>query len=500
MQSQRGIYLRRVAYVRQYSKTISNCIEAISSASSIAIQNKRVFQHKSRKQDENFRTGHVKHNRSFSESSSDNFSKPFVPGKSKQYPNKGTSLSRSVLNSPGFLNQSARLRSHDSAVTDSLSSCDSRPGSSDESIANHSPVPQLDIGSPDNFGYFQMFDETGVCGSSLFTASGRGEAFEDFNRNFLKIDLSDVNDNYSERLSPMSARSPSVHADALNIPLIPLITKELEIESDIYFGQPVCEQSAISSPGVQKDASSVPLIRAELEKEEYGQQSSMRVHSPSAQSDAIGVSLLPSTKELEMTKEMSGYSGQQSPACEQRACSPSVQAEALNVSLTSLLTVPHELETSNGTEKTICPDQQQSSASEQQQGASAEQDMAPNVTLKEMETAREVEKDQSPDCSSKQTYYCSDHPFTEPFYCQTCCKPICRDCAVHCMNKHVTLELAEFIEIAQRQAEDVLLEAYLGIDVLADDMENMGVSGDCVRPSRDDFLFPSLFLQSDSSL
>nr|XP_012231877.1 PREDICTED: E3 ubiquitin-protein ligase TRIM71 isoform X2 [Linepithema humile] len=433
------------------------------------------MRHKSRKQDESFRNGPhaVKHNRSFSECSSESFSKQFVPGKSKQYP-KGN-LGRSVLNSPGFLNQCARLRGHD-IITDSLGSCDSRPGSSDESIANHSPIPQLDAGSPDNFGYFRIFDEIGVCNSSFFGA-GRGEPFEDLNKNFLKIDLSDVNDSYSELLSPMRIqspiqqpmRSPSAHADVLNVPFIPLITKELEIENDVYFRQPICEQRAFS-PGVQKDASGVPLIRNELEEDDYNQVSPIQIHSPSAQSDASNVALIP-PKELEIAKEASGYSEQQSPACEQRACSPNVQADALNVSLTSLMS--RELEMANGAEK--IGSERQLLACEQQ-CASAEQDV-PNASLMAMETeaAREVEKDQSPDCLLKQTYCCSDHPFTEPFYCQTCCKPICRDCAVHCVRKHVTIELVDFIEITQRQAEDVLIEAYLGIDVLADDMENMGI-------------------------
>lgn len=438
-----------------------------------------VFQHKSRKQDENFRNGahNVKHNRSFSESSSDSFSKPFTPGKSKQYP-KG-SLGRSVLTSPGYLNQSARFRNHE-AITDSLSSCDSRPGSSDESIANHSPVPQLDTSSPDNFGYFRIFDEIGMCGSSFFGA-GRSEAFEDLNKNFLKIDLSDVNDNYSDGLSPIRIqspvqqqqpmRSPSVHVDIPSASLIPLITKELDAENDIYFRQPV---RRTFSPSVQKDAPGVPLIRKEPEKNDYSHQSPIRIHSPSAQSIASGVPLIPPiTKELKTTKETNSYSGEESAACERRACSPNVQADALNLSLTSLM--PHELmEAGSGAEKTDCPDQQLLLGCEQQ-CASAEQDVT-NASLmpKVVEAAREIEKDQSPDCLSKQT--CGDHPFTEPYYCQTCCKPICRDCAVHCARKHVTIELIEFIEIAQRQAEEVLMEAYLGIDVLADDMENMGVS------------------------
>jgi len=38
------------------------------------------------------------------------------------------------------------------------------------------------------------------------------------------------------------------------------------------------------------------------------------------------------------------------------------------------------------------------------------------------------------------------------------------------------VEFVEFLESVQRQAEEVLIEAYLGIDVLVDDMENMGVS------------------------
>jgi len=48
----------------------------------------------------------------------------------------------------------------------------------------------------------------------------------------------------------------------------------------------------------------------------------------------------------------------------------------------------------------------------------------------------------------------------------------------------VTVDFLEFLDNAQRQAEEVLIEAYLGIDVLADDMENMGVSRLIARRER----------------
>lgn len=375
---------------------------------------------KPRKQEDQYftpkRLTNVRKVRSFSSPSPERFLKHFSPGKLLQQHPNGNLPSHSIINQtePSFLYQAPRLYNQNTTVAGSLGSTgDSRPGSSDDSLANRSPIRQLDTSSPDDFGYFRMFEDASVPDVSDLSFSGANqsencqagcEMFEDFNMNFLKLDLLDVNDNYSLR---QSSEQLSCSSNAQNIPdvsLIPSVAKELEITKDMtqdtYSEQksPVCEQR-IHSPNAQTDVSSKELeIASEIEKDDYIEtlRSSVCDEYPSTQQDVPSVPSI--TEELKAAKET--------------------------------------------------------------------------------EIVTEIEKIQSCDHLSKETssYYCSEHPYTQLLYCQTCCKPICKNCAARCTCKHMTVDLVEFIETIQRQAEEVLIEAYLGIDVLADDMENMGVS------------------------
>ncbi|XP_024871831.1 E3 ubiquitin-protein ligase TRIM71-like [Temnothorax curvispinosus] len=363
---------------------------------------------KSRKQDDQHFTPKkytiAKKVRSFPDSSPDRFPKQFSPGNmSQQHSN---TLTRSILSRADSLNEYPRLYSQNSMLASSLScSSESRSSSSDDNLANHSPIHQLDTSSPDHFEYFRVFENASVTdmpGPSFSGASYRSEScqagyetFEDLNMNLLKIDLLD--DISPRRQSPVREER-GAKRDVLNESFIMLMTKELE-----------------------KDESDITVPSRE-----------QRTRSPSSQRDSSDLPLIPSiSEELEVASEIKkeNYSGQQSPAGEQ-------WTHGLNV----------------------------------------EEDASSAISAKE-EAAKETEEDQSFDSlrAMMSPYQCNDHPCTQFLYCQTCCKTICKECATHCIYKHVTVDFMEFLENAQRQAEDVLIEAYLGIDVLADDMENMGL-------------------------
>lgn len=304
-----------------------------------------------------------------------------------------------LLSHADSLNESPKLYNQRSMLASSLScSSESRSSSSEDNLTIHSPVHQLDTGSPDNFEYLRMFEDASVIdmlGPSFSGANYRSEScqgyemFEDLNMNLLKIDLLD---DISSRRQSLIERGPSAHGDVLNESLM---SKD---ESDITVS------SRTRSPSSQRDSSELPLIPAE---------------------------------ELEVASELKkeNYSGQQSPAGEQ-------WPDNLNM----------------------------------------EDDASIAMSTKE-ETAKKTEEDHSLDSlrSLMSPYQCNEHPCTQLFYCQTCCKPICKECSTGCIYKHVTIDFAEFIDNAQHQAEEVLIEAYLGIDVLADDMENMGVSNQLSR-------------------
>lgn len=380
---------------------------------------------KSRKQeDQHFtpkRLNNAKKARAFSSPSPEKFLKHFSPKKLLQQHPSDNLLGHSILDetdSP-FLYQSPRLYNQNTMIVGSLGSTggDSRPGSSDDSLANRSPVRQLDTSSPDDFGYFRMFEDASIPDVSglNFSSANRSEKcqtncepFEDLNMNFLKIDLLDVNDNYSARQSlEQLICNSNAQKNMPNVPLIPLITKELEITKDM--GQ-------------------------EVYSEQKSPVSEQRTHSPNMQ---IDVPLIPKELEIANETEKDDYIGTLRSLVSDE-CSPSIQKDVPSAPL-----MAKELE-----------------------------------ITQEKEISAEVEKNQSLDCSSKETspYHCNEHPYTQLLYCQTCCRPICKNCTSNCTCKHMTIDLVEFIETAQRQAEEVLIEAYLGIDVLADDMENMGVS------------------------
>ena len=343
--------------------------------------------------------------RSFPDSNSDRFLKQFPPGKLSQQHSKDNSFSHSILNHEDSLNEYPKLYSPRPMIASSLScSSESRSSSSDDNLANHSPIHQLDADSPDHFEYFRMFEDasvTDVLGPNFSSTNYHEsckvncETFEDLNMNLLKIDLLD--DISSSRQSLIhEEHSPSAQGDVLNDSLITLMTKNLE-----------------------KDENDIVVPSRE-----------QQTHSPSNQRDLSDLPLIPSiSEELEIENEIKkeNYSRQQS------------SARLLNVEENAVNTI---------------------------------------LMVNKEEATKETEENRSFNHSVRAmtSYKCNDHPCTQLFYCQTCCRTICKECATQCIHKHVTVEFVEFLESVQRQAEEVLIEAYLGIDVLVDDMENMGVS------------------------
>ncbi|KAG5317994.1 LIN41 ligase, partial [Pseudoatta argentina] len=365
---------------------------------------------KSRKQDDQHFTPRkftiAKKVRSFPDSNSDRFLKQFPPGKLSQQHSKDNSFSHSILNHVDSLNEYPKLYSPRLTIASSLScSSESRSSSSDDNLANHSPIHQLDTDSPDHFEYFRMFEDasvTDVLGPNFSSSNYHEnckvnyETFEDLNMNLLKIDLLD--DISSSRQSLIhEEHSPSAQGDVLNDSLITLMTKDLEKDEkdDIAI---LSREQQTRSPSSQRDSSDLPLIPSISEELEL---------------------------ENEIKKENYSRKLQQSPA------------RVLNVEENAVNAI---------------------------------------LMVNKEEAAKETEEDRSFNHSVRAmtSYRCNDHPYTQLFYCQTCCRTICKECATHCIHKHATVELVEFLESAQRQAEEVLIEAYLGIDVLVDDMENMG--------------------------
>jgi len=91
-------------------------------------------------------------------------------------------------------------------------------------------------------------------------------------------------------------------------------------------------------------------------------------------------------------------------------------------------------------------------------------------------------EDESPECSPKQT--AKDYRnklFSRLFYCQTCCKSVSSegigiDCESHCAHNHMMIDFMEFVNTVYRQADDVMHQAWLGLDALTEDIENARVS------------------------
>ncbi|KYN17145.1 Tripartite motif-containing protein 71 [Trachymyrmex cornetzi] len=189
-------------------------------------------------------------------------------------------------------------------------------------------------------------------------------------------------------------------------------------------------------------------------------------HSPSAQGDVLNDSLITlMTKDLEKDENDIAI-----PSREQQTRSPSSQRDPSDLLL--IPSISEELEVDNKIKK--------ENYSRQQSPArvlNVEENAVSTISMMNKEGAAKETENRSFNFSVKamKSYKCIDHPCTQLFYCQTCCRTICKECATHCIHKHVTVEFLEFLESAQRQAEEVLIEAYLGIDVLVDDMENMGL-------------------------
>lgn len=93
-------------------------------------------------------------------------------------------------------------------------------------------------------------------------------------------------------------------------------------------------------------------------------------------------------------------------------------------------------------------------------------------------------EDQSPELSpNRMINDCESYPSSARLlYCQTCCKSVpspetvSLDCDPHCTHNHVTVDFVEFVNSVHREAEDVMQQAWLGLDALTEDIENAKVS------------------------
>ncbi|XP_020285288.1 E3 ubiquitin-protein ligase TRIM71-like isoform X2 [Pseudomyrmex gracilis] len=65
------------------------------------------------------------------------------------------------------------------------------------------------------------------------------------------------------------------------------------------------------------------------------------------------------------------------------------------------------------------------------------------------------------------------HSCSQLLYCQTCYKRICTECVSSCCRGHVTTNFSKYLRTIELQAEEILDEAYNGIDILTDDMEDV---------------------------
>ncbi|XP_011643775.1 E3 ubiquitin-protein ligase TRIM71 [Pogonomyrmex barbatus] len=358
--------------------------------------------------------------RSFQNTSPDRFVKQFPSGKLSQH-SKDSSLGRSILNHVDSLNEYPKLYNQNAMIASSLScSSESRSSSSDDNLTNHSPVHQLDSSSPDHFEYFRMFEDASVTDAPGPSFSGISCQNESCQSNY-ETTYEDLNMN--------------------------LLKIDLLDSNDICSRRqsPVCEERSSSAQEDAHDESLITLLTKHLDiskEREESEITEQRTRSPSVQRDASDSPLISEKLEIlgenEVKKE--NYSGHQSP-----------------------VTVPGEQWNDDGTLIELNVEQDLTNASSD---------------VGEEKLTEEIQDLQSFDYMQKEkmlSYQCNDHPNTQLFYCQTCCKTICRECSTNCVYKHVTVELLEFLDNAQRQAEEVLIEAYLGIDVLADDMENMGL-------------------------
>jgi len=98
-------------------------------------------------------------------------------------------------------------------------------------------------------------------------------------------------------------------------------------------------------------------------------------------------------------------------------------------------------------------------------------------------------EDKSPECSPKLMTKITDYRnklfSTRLFYCQTCCKSVSLegigiDCDSHCTHSHKMMDFMEFVNTVYRQADDVMHQAWLGLDALTEDIENARVSCNCL--------------------
>ncbi|KAL0134297.1 hypothetical protein PUN28_001242 [Cardiocondyla obscurior] len=198
-------------------------------------------------------------------------------------------------------------------------------------------------------------------------------------------------------------------------------------------------------------------------REEHG----MEVHGSNAQGDVQHESLITlMTKELEKDDSDVAMLSR-----EQQAHSPISQRDLSDLPI--IPTFSEELARLGEIKKENYSGSQSPVREQWIRGLNIEEDASSATSTKE--ETKEAEEEPSFESRAIASYQCNEHPCTQLYYCQTCCKTICKECAINCIYKHVTVDFTEFLDNAQRQAEEVLIEAYLGIDVLADDMENMGL-------------------------
>lgn len=90
--------------------------------------------------------------------------------------------------------------------------------------------------------------------------------------------------------------------------------------------------------------------------------------------------------------------------------------------------------------------------------------------------------------------YCCDIHRDGQQFCQTCCTPVCADCAFQLHRNHVTVDLKNTVELACVQADQMLQETRRGISTLREELDEVQVS----YPLRNSFITDIIKYDNDS--
>ncbi|XP_012284097.1 E3 ubiquitin-protein ligase TRIM71 isoform X2 [Orussus abietinus] len=77
--------------------------------------------------------------------------------------------------------------------------------------------------------------------------------------------------------------------------------------------------------------------------------------------------------------------------------------------------------------------------------------------------------------------FCDVHRDAQRFYCQTCSRPLCGECGINHHQGHLTVHLMEAVESAGVQANQVMNDARVGINVLREDLDAVQMAADALE-------------------